>query len=378
MLGEQAPPAYTTNASLEEIADWLRGLSSLVVLTHAKPDGDAMGASLGLVRAMNLSRGGTAKGVSGAASVAEAWYAGAVPFWARAIVRQTKHRLLEPPAEGEPRRTAPSSLDPDGIVIVDTGAWGQLADFAEFLRPRTARAVVIDHHLAGDADVAARRYVDTSAAAACEIVAELCRILLGVRKLTDLPADVAEPLYLGICTDTGWFRHSNVSPRVMRVAADLLETGVKPGPLYETVEQGDRPERLKLLRRALDSLEFHDDDRFVVMTLRRQDFTETGAAPGDSGGFHEIVKTVATVRVSVLLTETPGDDGRPVTKVSMRSKSAVAGAAPGDGLIDVNEISRTLGGGGHRQAAGARVNADAETTKRLVLDALRRAAGLSS
>jgi phosphoesterase RecJ-like protein len=120
------------------------------------------------------------------------------------------------------------------VVIVDTGSWSQLHDYRPWIDAQHDKTALIDHHLSGNAEVSPRRLIDTGAAAACEIVAGLCVPLLGPGFARDLPREVAEPLYLGLATDTGWFRHSNVTPAVMRLAADLLEAGVDHERLIET------------------------------------------------------------------------------------------------------------------------------------------------
>jgi len=352
------PAAWGSNTTVDAIADWLRPKRSVVVITHSKPDGDALGSSLGLVRALNIAAGGSAGGFSGVASRAEAWYTGPMPGWWRSVAQDTKTRIID---EHNP---PPANHEPDAVVIVDTGAWSQLAGYRPWLDGQRERAALIDHHLNGDGDVAGRRVVDTSAAAACQIVGGLCGRLLGAGSPAGLPVEAAEPLYLGMATDTGWFRHSNVSPAVMRFTADLLETGVAHERLFETVAQRDRAGRLRLLARALTNLEMHDDGRVALMTLRDPDFEKAGAAPGESGGFLDIVKTVETVRVAVLLTEIDSARDGVLTKVSFRSKG-------GPDLVDVNEIAKTLGGGGHAQAAGARlVGVKLDEARSRVLSAL--------
>jgi phosphoesterase RecJ-like protein len=340
------------------MARWLSPMRTVVVITHHKPDGDALGSTIAVARALNLAAGGSAAGFSGVASRAEAWYAGPMPGWWRAVTKDTKTRHLDghnPP---------PASFEPDAVVVLDTGAWSQLGDYRPWLDARRDRCALIDHHLNGDAEVASRRVIEPTAAAACQIAAWLCAHLLKIGSPARLPVEVAEPLYLGLATDTGWFRHSNVSPGVMRLAADLLETGVEHERLYELTEQRERPARLHLLARALSTLELTDDG-FALMSLRQGDFEQSGASPGDSGGFLDIVKTVESVRVGVLLTELhPSGEGL-VTKVSMRSKG-------GAGMVDVHRASRRLGGGGHAQAAGARLpGVGLEEARRLVFEALR-------
>ncbi|MEM0982957.1 MAG: DHH family phosphoesterase [Planctomycetota bacterium] len=340
---------WTTTTTPAQIARWLAGKHSIVAITHAKPDGDAIGSTIGMVRALNIAAGGSEAGFGGVASRAEAWYADPVPPWTGGIARSTKTRTIGKDGKA-------GSVEPDAIVICDTGSWSQLAPYRPWLEQRLDRTVIIDHHLRGDAEISERRLIEPSAASACEIVAGVAKHILGCSSCAELPTEVAEPLYLGTATDTGWFKHSNVTPATFRLAADLLETGIDHERLFEVVEQRDRPARMKLLARALSSMELHHDDRVAVMTLTKKDFAETGGSPGDSGGFADVVRSVESVRVVALLTEqTDGDTT--ITKMSLRSKG-------GPDMVDVNEVAARLGGGGHAQAAGAKVRmpiADAKT-----------------
>jgi len=350
--------AWETNTTINELARWLGPKRNVVVLTHTKPDGDAVGSTVAIARALNIAAGGSAAGFSGVASRAEAWYSGPLPAWFGAATGGLKTRVIES-ADAIP------AIEPDAIVIADTGSWAQLETFDAWLRERSDRVCVIDHHLKGDPEVADRRVIDASAAAACSIVAPLCVRILGAASPSALPPEVVEPLYMGIGTDTGWFRHSNVTPDTMRLVADLLETGIDHEAIFQRIEQQERPSRLRLLARALASLELERDGSLAIMTLRRKDFEEAGASPGESGGFLDIVKTVEIVRVAALLTEAvpPDDPSAPLTKISLRSKG-------GPELIDVNKVAASLGGGGHAQAAGARVAADLSETKAMLLKAI--------
>ena len=345
---------WTTNTTLEQIAERLRSKKKIIVLTHVKPDGDAVGSTLGLVRALNKPRAWVQ------ANRAEAWYFGPTPPWIADVAGDTPHRLL---GDGGP----PEVDGVDAVAVLDTGSWTQLEAVHEWLAPRRDMTVLVDHHMQGDAEVAAERFIDTSAAAACQPVAELCRLLLGVADRTALPADVAEALYMGLATDTGWFRHSNVSRAVMVAAGDLLQAGADHVKLYQLLEQRETLSRLKLLSRALASLELHDHGRLAVMSVTKKDFAESGAQPGESGGFVEFGQSLPTVQVTCLLTEAtasdfgPGADPKgPVTKISLRSKAS-------GHEVDVNVVAKALGGGGHVRAAGARTSKSIEETKRDVI-----------
>lgn len=357
---------WTTNTTLAELAQWLRSKRRVVVLTHIKPDGDAVGSTLALVRALNLARaqagkmGGLGIAPASAGGGAEVWYFGPQPPWYSSVVKEGAVRVVEhssvPPA---------GTTEPDAIVVVDTGSWTQLEPAIEWLKARQDRIAVIDHHVQGDAELSDRRFIDVKAAAVCQPVGELCRLLLGKRVLSELPLEIAEPLYLGIGTDTGWFRHSNVDPGVLRTAADLLETGVRHSELFEKMEQQDRPARLKLLARALTSLELHHGGRVATMMLTRKDFEECGAEQGDAGGFADYGQALESTRVTVMLTESePDTQGRAITKISLRAKNSPD--AP-----DVNQVAKLFGGGGHVRAAGARVNAPIGEVKKRVVEALK-------
>ncbi len=349
------PAVWSSNTSIPELADWLSARRQVIVLTHSKPDGDAVGSSIAAARAISHVIGPRGGAVT-------PWYYGPLPAWIDPIAAPMRYRHITGP---HPVETPAGEFEPDAVLIVDTGTWPQVDEVRAWLAARTDRAAVIDHHLQGDDTVARRRVVVPTAAAVAQPVAELCRLLLGLARHEQLPVEVAEPLYLGIATDTGWFRHSNVRPETMRLAADLLEAGVDHSRLYALSEQQDRDARVRLLGRALSTLELFDGGRIGVIKITNKDLHETKAEPGDSGGFTDPVLRIASVQIAVALTETfPKPGAGPMTKVSMRSKEA-------PDAVDVSVISQRLGGGGHARAAGAKVHATLEETQKRVLEALK-------
>jgi len=354
---------WGSGIGLPEIAEWLRTKNKIVVATHVKPDGDAVGSSIGLVRALNLAQKNA--GPISLPPRARAWYFGPRPSWIKRVVGETPSVSIENASEIEHEGA-------DAVVIVDTGSWVQVEMIKPWLKAHGSEIAVVDHHAQGDSDIAPRRYVDTTNAAAAQPVAELCRLILQKKTLAELPREVAEPLYLGMATDTGWFKHSNVTPKVLRTAADLLATGVDHAALYVSIEQRERLPRLKLLGRALDSLKLFDDNRVAVMTITKKDYAETGAQASDSGGFADHSQTLETVMVTIVLTEADASEfgmeakaGEKLTKVSMRSKSIA-------GSVDVNAVAKEFGGGGHVRAAGAKMAMGMEEAKAKLLDGIRK------
>lgn len=346
---------WTSSIDAKGIADWIKEQRTLLLLTHAKPDGDALGSTVALARAINITRE-----TSGAISAAECWYAAPMPEWSKTIIGNTKARTIED------HQPVPGAFDPEGILITDTGSWTQLAPFAEFLKPRLDRTTIIDHHLQGDAEIATRRLLDKDAAAVVQPVAEICCHLLGVDCPSKLPVDVATPLYVGLATDTGWFKHSNVDGRVMRLAGQLLDADVNHTSLFAMLYQRDRASRFKLMARALESMQLIHDKHAAIMCLKLDDFKETGAAPGETGGFVDIPQSVASIRVVAILTEQKDADGV-FTKVSLRSKPDEWEGKP---PVDVNQVCNTLGGGGHARAAGCKIRLPLEEAALKLIEAL--------
>ncbi len=343
----QTSTDWATNTTIAQVAARLKGAKHVALLTHFKPDGDALGSTLAVTRTLNLLN-----------IDARAWYYGALPNWADHAAGDTPHTILE--------TTAKPAENADLVLVMDTGSWGQLAEARPWLEGKADRTIVIDHHLTGDPEIASMRIVDTSAAAVCETAAALCVALLDLAGPEHLPPDIAELLYMGIATDTGWFRFSNTTPDTMRLAAALLEAGTDQPRVYRTVELCDRASRLRLMALALASLEFHADNTIALMTITQADMHSAKASPGDAGGFADLALAVETVRVAGVLSEAPKVSGEgPRTRISLRSK------AMGDGSIDVNKVTGTLGGGGHARAAGARVKGTIDDVKAILLEALK-------
>lgn len=348
-----APPrqGWVSNATVAQAAGALRAASHVAILTHAKPDGDAVGSTVALARALSRI------GVRATCVYPGPWFKTFDEF----VGQTAALRLPEGPAALAPLAAlAPS---PDAVAIVDTGSWSQVADVRAWLEPRRAHAVVIDHHPAGDGEIADLRLIETTAAAAAEIVAQVTSALLGVAPAA-LPREIAEPLYLGIATDTGFFRYSNCTPRTLRLAADLIDAGADHNRVYQVAEQSDRPARLRVIGRALGGVALHAGDRVAVVTLSKRDLAETGADLEDAGGLTDLLLAVESVRACAVLTEIDGG----VTKVSLRSKPPMR-----DGAVDVNAVARVFGGGGHVRAAGAKIKAPLADAASRIAEALTSA-----
>ncbi|MDA1007395.1 MAG: bifunctional oligoribonuclease/PAP phosphatase NrnA [Planctomycetota bacterium] len=319
---------YQTNSTIDAIGARIRAASSVVVLTHAKPDGDAMGSVLAAVRTVR------ALGIS-----AQGCLVGPIDPNLLTLSRCEEARLLG--ANEMPHEC-------DLVLLVDTGAWSQVEPLGGWLRDRHSIVLGLDHHARGD-EIASLRVVDSSAASATEVVTRLVDALgVDLRFGGDSSGrySVAEALFTGLATDTGWFRFSSAGDRAFTLAARLLSVGVDKQHLLRQLEENERAERLAATGRALQSLRWIKDGRVAIMRLSSADLKETRANPEDLGGIVNVPLAVGRVAMSILLTESEPN----LTKMSLRSKPKPCGAPS----FDVNKIAAHFGGGGHVQAAGAR------------------------
>jgi phosphoesterase RecJ-like protein len=210
--------------------------------------------------------------------------------------------------------------------------------------------VNIDHHL-GNQQYAQVNWVDTAAPALGEMIHRLAMAM----KVT-LDAETATCLYLALTTDTGDFRFSNTTAEAFEAAAMLLREGALPQVVASWIHES-RPEgSLRLLGTMLQTLELHDGGRVASVVLTRDMFSRTGASAGDSEGLVDYPRSIAGVQAVALLRETV--DGR--VKVSLRSK----------GDIDVEQVARRHGGGGHRNAAGATLDGTVESLRQQLVGEL--------
>jgi len=216
-------------------------------------------------------------------------------------------------------------------------------DCADFARPGPAKRwfasdyqlLNIDHHTTNDGfgDV---NLVRPDAAATAEILFELHRYMN-----FPLELDVATALYTGLLTDTGGFRYANTSPQVMEIASTLLQAGVQGADLAEHLLERMSVGQMRMIQRGLSRLQFSDDSRVSWLWVTSEDLAETGASNEDLEGLVNYPRNIEGVEVGILFKENETKS----VKVSMRSS----------GLVNVAEIARSLGGGGHARAAGVRL-----------------------
>jgi phosphoesterase RecJ-like protein len=308
----------TRNNTVGEVAAFLKTLDRVAITTHVGADGDAIGASAALVR---LTRS------LGAAAVF--CHAEKVPDYLRWMLPEEVFTEL-----------------PEGheLLVVDTSR----ADRAGVPVPESGARLNLDHH-EDNPFYAEYNLVNPRAAASAELVADLYAEL-GV----PIDREAAEAIYTGIRTDTGEFRFRNISPRAHELVADLLRAGVVPAEVHERTNRRGSLEQLRIVGLSLANAERHGE--VLISTVDNDDYARTGAGELDSKEAIDQLRTVAGIDVVAHLREVP--EG---TKGSLRSET-----------VDVGEIARLFGGGGHKLAAGyTRPNMRPQQARQELLDVLQ-------
>lgn len=224
----------------------------------------------------------------------------------------------------------------DLFISLDCGATDRLGDSEEVFQ-KAKRTLNIDHHISNEefADV---NYVEPKASSTCEV-------LCGLLEMDKIGSFSAQAFYTGIIHDTGVFKHSNTSRRTMEYAGQLMEKGIPFGRILDESFYYKTFKQLQIMGRCLlESVRIMDGKCiFSVVTRRVLEFYD--ARPSDLSGVIDELRTTEGVEVAILLTEKDTVE----YKVSMRSNS----------IVDVNKIAVFFGGGGHIRAAGCEIKGSA-------------------
>lgn len=308
---------------LKDVAKILKSARKIIITSHVIPDGDAVGSSLALSRILRSLKK-------------------EVRIFIDDNIRKTLSTLpdfdlIERPTEGE-------KLTADLLVILDTqlDRIGQVRQAVEDIP-----ILNMDHHVTNEGK-GVDLYLDAHAAATCEIIFDLAQLLK-----IKLDKETATCLYTGIVTDTGFFNYANTRPSTLRVAAALLEAGVKPNEVSEQMEKKSLSDVMGEIE-ALQTTKVFFGGKAVGLFIDE----ELSKRIESTEGFIDLVRIIDGVDVAFLL----HCKAENFCRVSMRSKT-----------VDVSEIARRLGGGGHIRAAGCSINAPFEEAKMIITHAIGEA-----
>lgn len=306
---------------LSQVVELVETKSRFAITSHARPDGDSLGSSLGLywlLRALN-------KDVS-------------------IIMRDSVPVAYQQLPGAREVRVAPAIIeDYDAVFVIEC---------SDARRPALANLdqhflVNIDHH-STTALFGSVNWIDATASAVGEMIYNLAKAL-GVR----VSREIAECIYTALITDTGSFHYSNTTERTFKIASELVKTGVKPARVSQAVFNSHPWSKLELLRQILSTAECDASGRVAWMRQTREMIDTAGANEDDSGNFVNYPMSVGAVECVAFFKEAAPDSYR----VSLRSK----------GETNVARVAEKFSGGGHRNAAGCCIEGSwADVVARLI------------
>jgi phosphoesterase RecJ-like protein len=297
----------------EQIGQALREHQTFAVLSHVRPDGDALGSQLAL--GLSLRQFGKDVCIWNEDGMLEKY-----SFLPNANL------LTKPPADPQ---------DFDVAIALDTAIQNRLGTTVAAIKS-AGLWINIDHH-PSNPGYGNLVYIDPNAPATGQILFELIK-----RQKLPITREIAENLYVAISTDTGSFQYSNTTARTFEIAAELVRAGVDVGRVSQATYENYPRRRAELLRDLLGTMRFHANNRVASFSLSLATAKKLGVLPEDNEGLIDHLRAIRGVIVAIFFEELP--DGK--VRVSMRSKSK---------QVNVCAICEKFGGGGHVLAAGARV-----------------------
>jgi phosphoesterase RecJ-like protein len=334
---------------IEQLKTHLDSPKRIVITTHTKPDGDAMGSSLGLYNLL-IKKG---HDVTVVAPTDYAYFLNFLPGNDSVVV-----------FESDIEKSTKLIEEAELIFCLDFNRLHRINEMGPLVEAAKAELVVVDHHLDPD-DFAAYGLIDSSASSTAELIYDLI-LILGEEQLLD--KDISTCLYTGIMTDTGSFRFPSTSAKVHHIIADLIDHGASNSEIHETVYDTWSEDRLRFFGYCLtEKLKLIPEYRTGIIAVTKEELNRFKVRTGDTEGLVNYPLSIEGISVSALII-----DRSKVIKLSVRSQGDVA----------VNELmNEHFSGGGHRNAAGG-IDHDSleKTVQRFVelLPELARKNGLTS
>ena len=327
-------PAHRIGA-VRQALDAMRGSRRAILTTHLNADGDGTGCQVALAAWMHAL--------------------GGRPRIINPTTFPEMYRFLLPDpswvVEAGSSQAEDLCAEADLAVVVDTGEVPRIGRVKPMISG--IRTVVIDHHQPGEQPIGGISLRDAEACATGELIFDV--LLAGNGPW---PKAALDGMYVAILTDTGSFRFSNSTPGAHRVAADLIAAGVDPEAMHARVYGAAPLRRLKLLAKALGTLEVDEAAGVAWMTVPTE-LDGIEPAPDEAEGLVDYPRSVAGVEVGLLFRRSANGG----TKISFRAS----------GAVDVNALAREFGGGGHIKASGALVEKPPAEVIPRVVEATRRA-----
>lgn len=306
------------NRMLSSIIEIINRYNSFLITSHVRLDGDALGSELALYQMLaNMGKDVVVYNQD-----------------------ETPEIYCFLPGSNKIGHTLPSLENFDAVFVLDCSELNRIGD--ESFRIGTMERIInIDHHISNDR-FGSIAFIDHLASSSAELLYRLI-----VKMNTAITKEIAINLYAAILTDTGGFCYRNTSKDTLITAGTLVEKGADPQWISENIYENHSLVKIRLLTLALETLVFDWDRGVGYMLITRKDLEQTGACVEHTEGFVDIPRSIRGVEISLLFIELWEHQ----FKVSFRSK----------GMINVERVASSFGGGGHINAAACNINGDFES-----------------
>jgi bifunctional oligoribonuclease and PAP phosphatase NrnA len=309
--------------TIQTITKLLESPKRIVIVGHKNPDGDAIGASLGLYYFLKERGHNTQVVMPNDFPGFLKWLPGC----------DNVHTY-----DKDTQKVRDSIEKAEIIFTLDFNALNRTGDLVELLENASADFMMIDHHPQPD-DYAVVTYSDITMSSTSQMIFHFIEALNG---LPEISPEIATNLYAGIMTDTGSFRFRATTATTHQVIAKLMESGANNSEIHQNIYDTNSPDKLKLLGVALKNMEILPEYRTAYITMSQEELDSNNFRKGDTEGFVNYALSIKGIVFAVIFIENKQEG---LTKISLRSK----------GNFSVNDFARDrFNGGGHINAAGGR------------------------
>ena len=309
---------------MNEMLDLIKKSSNILLLAHESPDGDAIGSVMaGYNLLLNMNKK------------------------VDVVVPEIPETFLF--LSNIDKIKVNSDREYDLAIVLDTANKERIGQTNNEV-DKCKKVIVIDHHTSNNyyGDI---NYVKGEVSSCCQVLYYLFK-----EWKVNITKEIGECLLTGLLTDTSGFKNNNIDKYSFLMTAELLDLGVDVHKIYYLVLSKKSMAQYLLMKMTLDRLELLEDGKIAFSYISEEDMANVGAKMGDHEGLVEIGRNVGGVEVSIFMREC-GD----IYRISLRS----------NGLINVNEIAKKFGGGGHMMAAGIKTTGNFKETKEAIICAIK-------
>ena len=319
-----------------EINKLITDSNKIIITTHIKPDGDAIGSEIGF--ALFLKKLGKDVKI-----INEDQTPNNLTFIERLFPVEIYNEQLH----NEVFRYS------DLIIVLDLSSSERIPNVSLQFKNTKAKIICIDHHTYPE-KFFNFAILNERAAATAELIFELISKI----DYSKIDSEIATALYTGILTDTGSFRFNSTTEKIHKIISELLILGASPSNIYNEVFEQESLNKIHLTALALKSMQLYLNGKVSIFEITRKDFLSTNTDQRDVENIINYGLTIKGTKTTILLTEFDG-----FIKVGFRSKDS----------IPVNLLAKEFGGGGHLSASSAKIlNANLVDIKKLILEKLNK------